>query len=154
VLVATAVDVSRAYGQPNPAFTISYSGFVNGEGTNVLDVLPSAISTATNTSPTGNYVIAVTGGADDNYLVTTVNGTLTVTASGPVTITSVEFVDAASLRIAGTGDANVAYRVEASSDLLNWTEIGTAPSDEAGVFEFLDAEAGGFTARFYRVALP
>ena len=38
VLTATANNVSRAYGATNPVLTVSYSGFVNGEGTNVLPV--------------------------------------------------------------------------------------------------------------------
>jgi len=154
VLVATADDQSRAYGQPNPVFTINYSGFVNGDGTNVLDELPVAGSSATNTSAPGNYVIAITGGGDNNYLLSTAPGTLTITAPGPVTITTVEFVEGVNLRIAGTGDANVSYRIQASSDLTEWTEIGTATADEVGAFEYVDDAAGGFTARFYRVSTP
>ena len=154
VLVATADDQSRAYGQPNPAFTISYAGFVNGEGTNVLDILPGAGSTATNTSASGGYVITVTGGTDDNYAISHVNGLLTVVAPGPVTITSVEFLDAVNLRLVGTGDANVSYKVEASADLLSWTEIGTALSNGGGAFEFVDGATAGFPARYYRIAMP
>ena len=35
-LSITANNASRAYGQPNPAFTATFSGWVNGEDTNVL----------------------------------------------------------------------------------------------------------------------
>jgi len=33
VLTATANNASRAYGATNPVFTVSYNGFVNGDGT-------------------------------------------------------------------------------------------------------------------------
>ena len=154
VLIATADNQSRAYGQPNPVFTISYTGFVNGEGTNVLAALPAASSSATSTSAPGNYVIATTGGTDDNYAFNRVDGSLTVAGPGPVTITSLAFLSPASLRIAGTGDANVSYKIEASSDLSSWTEIGTALADGGGAFEFVDEATAGFAARYYRIALP
>jgi hypothetical protein len=154
VLVAKADDRSRAYGQPNPAFTISYQGFVNGESANVLDVLPSATALATNTSAPGTYPITATGGSDDNYTVSRVNGTLTITAPGPVTIGAVGFVVAGRLRITGTGDANVNYRIVASADLISWVEIGRALTDGSGAFEYEDQAAGNFPARYYRVAMP
>jgi subtilisin-like proprotein convertase family protein len=154
VLVASANNASRAYGQPNPVFTISYTGFVNGEGTNVMDLLPEASSSATNTSAPGGYVIAVAGGSDDNYAINRVNGVLSITAPGPVTLTAVAFLGPTSLRIAGTGDANVTYKIQASADLSGWTEIGTAAADNTGAFEFVDLTAGGFDARYYRVAMP
>lgn len=91
----------------------------------------------------GNYVVAVTGGVDDNYLVSMVDGMLTVTAPGPVAITTVEFVE---------DDVN--YRVEASTDMSVWTEIGAATADGGGVFEFVDEDAASFTARYYRIAMP
>ena len=154
VLIAKADDKSRAYGQPNPVFTISYEGFVNGENTNVLDELPTVTSAATNSSAPGSYPITTAGGSDDNYAMSTVNGTLTVTAPGPVTIRAVAFMATGNLRIAGTGDANVNYKIEASSNLASWTEIGRALADESGAFEYVDEVAGNYPARYYRVAMP
>ncbi|MBX2963586.1 MAG: gliding motility-associated C-terminal domain-containing protein [Cyclobacteriaceae bacterium] len=78
MLTATANNQSRVYGATNPAFTISYSGFVNGDTPAVLDAAPTAGSTATTASPVGTYPITVAGGADNNYNFTYVNGTLTV----------------------------------------------------------------------------
>jgi hypothetical protein len=34
-LTVTADDATRAYGAANPAFTVSYAGFVNSDDTNV-----------------------------------------------------------------------------------------------------------------------
>jgi gliding motility-associated-like protein len=84
-LTATAVNTNRPYGSVNPTFTISYTGFQNGENALVLDTAPEATSAATLTSDVGTYPITVSGGLDNNYNLTYVNGTLTITK---VTITA------------------------------------------------------------------
>jgi hypothetical protein len=154
VLTATADNQSRAYGQANPALSIRYEGLVNGEDTNVIDVLPVAATPATNTSAPGTYTIAPSGGADDNYLFVHVDGTLVITPPGPVTITSVLLLDIARLQINGVGDVNVTYTVQESSDLAVWEALGTTTTDGAGAFEYVDGTAGAASHRFYRVALP
>ncbi len=53
---------------------------------------------------------------------------------------------------AGLGAAAAAptsWTVEASTDLINWAEIGTVEGNEE-VDEFVDVDAGDFDARFYR----
>lgn len=79
-LTATAVSTSKYVGQPNPSFSISYSGFVNGENSSVLDEQPVTTTTATTGSPIGSYPINVSGGSDNNYSYTYVNGVLSVLA--------------------------------------------------------------------------
>jgi hypothetical protein len=79
LLTATADDKSRSYGAANPPLTIHYSGFVNGDTLAVIDAPPSASTTATATSPVGQYVITLSGGSDNNYELTLIPGTLTVT---------------------------------------------------------------------------
>jgi gliding motility-associated-like protein len=83
-LIATAVNASREFGVGNPAFTISYTGFLNGETAAVLDIPPTASTTANASSPVGTYAITVTGGSDNNYAFTYVNGTLTIVKATPV----------------------------------------------------------------------
>ena len=43
------------------------------------------------------------------------------------------------------------YRVQASTDLKNWVDIGSALADDKGVCEFVDRDSPKFTARFYRL---
>ena len=77
-----AVDnVTRPQGQPNPTFTFSYLGFKNNENHSLLDELPIATCAANENSAPGNYTIFLSGGYDDNYNYTLVNGTLEVTLS-------------------------------------------------------------------------
>ncbi len=75
-LVITADDKQRSAGVANPMLTASYSGFVNGD--TALATPPTLSTTATTDSLPGVYPITVTGGSDGNYMITRVNGILTV----------------------------------------------------------------------------
>ena len=72
-------DTTRVEGQPNPPFTITYSGFVLNETAANLTTPVVASVTATPAALPGNYPITLTGGATNNYNVTFTNGKLTVT---------------------------------------------------------------------------
>lgn len=78
-LTVTAQNQARAYGADNPALTLVYSGFVNGDTKSALGAEPVATTTATAASAPGTYPITLTGGNAANYAFTLVNGTLTVT---------------------------------------------------------------------------
>lgn len=78
-LQVTADNKTRTYGSTNPTFTVSYSGFVNGETVSVIDTPPTASTTAVSTTETGNYAIVPSGGIDNNYSFNYINGTLTIT---------------------------------------------------------------------------
>ena len=62
VLTVTASNLSRVYGATNPVLTVGYSGFVNGDGTNVLTGAPAISTTAVTNSPVGGYAITVSSG--------------------------------------------------------------------------------------------
>jgi hypothetical protein len=83
VVTATADDKERNYGDSNPVFTITYTGFVNSENSSVLDTLPTASTAADEISVAGSYDITVSGGVDNNYSFNYVKGTLTVNAIVP-----------------------------------------------------------------------
>ena len=78
-LTAKANNASRIYGDDNPQFTISYEGFVDGEGLSSITTPPTASTTATKSSDVGSYPITLTGGSADNYTFTYQSGTLSVT---------------------------------------------------------------------------
>ncbi|MGK0189780.1 MAG: hypothetical protein ACI9R3_005598, partial [Verrucomicrobiales bacterium] len=75
-LTITAEDKQRGTGLPNPPLTASYSGFVNGD--TAVDGAPTLSTTAVLNSAAGTYPITVSGGADSDYSITRVAGTLTV----------------------------------------------------------------------------
>ena len=80
-LTITAENKSREVGLANPAFTFSYNGFVAGDDASDLLTLPSAICAASELSPVGDYSITPTGATSNNYNISVVNGTLTVSLS-------------------------------------------------------------------------
>ncbi|MGD0733082.1 MAG: protease pro-enzyme activation domain-containing protein, partial [Terracidiphilus sp.] len=89
-LTVTANNANITLGAAIPAFTASYSGFVNGDGTGVLSGAPSLTTTATNSSPAGTYPIVAALGtlSAANYTFSFVNGTLSIVQSPTVIITT------------------------------------------------------------------
>jgi hypothetical protein len=85
-LTITADNKTKVYGQPNPALTASYSGFVNGDTSAVVSGLTLS-TTATTGSGIGNYPITPSGATATNYTISYVSGSLTVTRA-PLTITA------------------------------------------------------------------
>ncbi len=84
-------DTIRVYEQPNPPFTITYTGFVLGETNTNLTSQPVATTAAIINSSPGNYPITLSGATSNNYTITYTNGTLTVL---PLTGTSQQFLTA------------------------------------------------------------
>lgn len=78
-LTAKASNASREYGEENPQFRISYSGFISDENESVITTLPTASSTATKASNVGEYPITISGGVASNYEFIYEPGVLTVT---------------------------------------------------------------------------
>lgn len=78
-LTAKVQDASRVYGDNNPAFNISYSGFINGDNESVVTTKPIVTTTATASTNVGTYPISISGGVAQNYILKYEAGTLTVT---------------------------------------------------------------------------
>jgi filamentous hemagglutinin family protein len=105
-LTLTGSDATREYGAADPAFSVTFSGFVNGETFANAGITGSAggISSAGANSPVGTYAYTPTAGtlASANYAFTQfVDGRVTVT---PATLTIV--ADAATRAY---GDAEPAF---------------------------------------------
>lgn len=94
-LTITAKSYSREVGEENPQFDVEYSGFKNNETSAVLTKQPTVSCSATPESPAGVYDITVSGATAQNYNVTHVNGSLTVTeaSTGTETVTEATVFD-------------------------------------------------------------
>ncbi|MEH0152561.1 MBG domain-containing protein [Limibacter armeniacum] len=78
-LTVTADDYVIKEGDAMPALTYRFNGFVNGEDASVIDVLPTATTTASEENPVpGEYLIELSGAEDDHYTFLYVDGLLTV----------------------------------------------------------------------------
>lgn len=93
-LSVTASNLSRFYGQANPALNVTVSGFVNGETAGTAagyGGTGSASTTAVATTNAGTAVIAVSTGnlVASNYNFTAANSTLTINKI-PLTVTAAD----------------------------------------------------------------
>ena len=88
-LTVSVGNYTKKQGEENPAFTLTYAGFKNGETSDVLTTLPTASTTATLESEPGEYVITVSGGNAENYEFSYIEGKLIVTEADPVVVTAV-----------------------------------------------------------------
>lgn len=83
VLTITASNATSQYGQPLPTFSFSATGFVDGDTSAILANAgaPAFATTATLTSPPGNYPITLSQGGLhlQNYTFAFVSGVLTIT---------------------------------------------------------------------------
>ncbi|RYF87299.1 MAG: T9SS type A sorting domain-containing protein, partial [Chitinophagaceae bacterium] len=71
-------DTTKMFGEPNPPFRISYSGFVLGENSSVFTTQPVVNAAATTNSAPGYYALTPAGVAASNYNITYVDGRLTI----------------------------------------------------------------------------
>ncbi|MBV5331703.1 hypothetical protein JZU69_04880, partial [bacterium] len=110
----TANAQTRYYGEANPVFSQTLSGFVNGQNLATSAVSGSDVGsvTATASSAVNTYTITASaaGYSANNYRFTAVDGVLTV-AARPITITA----NAGQTKVYGNADATFAYTVEANS---------------------------------------
>jgi hypothetical protein len=79
LLVITANPTTKVYGSANPIFTVSYSGFVNGDTALSLTKQPTVTTRATESSRVGTYSLVPSKAVDSNYTITYVDGVLTIT---------------------------------------------------------------------------
>ncbi|MGE5370676.1 MAG: Ig-like domain repeat protein [Solirubrobacterales bacterium] len=102
-LTVTANNATRTYGAADPAFSVTYSGFVSGEDETVLGGALSLSTSATASCTPGMYAITPSGQLSTNYMITYVDGQLDITKA-PLTVTADN-----ALRMVGT--ANPAFSV-------------------------------------------
>ena len=79
LLVITANPTTKVYGSANPIFTVSYSGFVEGDTALSLTKQPTITTTATESSRVGTYSLVPFGAVNSNYTIVYVDGVLTIT---------------------------------------------------------------------------
>jgi len=110
LLTVSVNNATRPYGQPNPAFSVSYSGFVNGDSASSLSGSPSFSTTATINSPPGTYSVTASGLTSTDYAITYVPGTLSITPAtlGAGFIYVLDPTAGGALSLSGNATINVA----------------------------------------------
>lgn len=129
-LTVTANPASRTYGAANPAFSATYSGFVNGETVGVVSGAPAFSTPATATSPVGNYGIRPSLGSltAANYSFGPfVNGTLTVNGAALTITADAQSKTYGQTVVFGSGSTNFTTTV-----LQNGDTVGTVTLSVSG----------------------
>jgi hypothetical protein len=153
-LTITVDNKTKAPGAPLPAFTASYSGFVNGDSVASLSHPVVFVTTATASSPVGHYPIIGNGADALNYAIVFVNGTLTVTnePQGPsFQVGALQRAADGSITLVLNTTAGAKVQLEASTDLGKWSQIGTQTSKNGQVV-FKVGQVRGQQWQFYRAA--
>lgn len=118
-LSITAGNLTRMYAEPNPDFAFSYNGFVYEEDSTALLSLPEGTTTATIDSDVGTYDITAAGAESDNYTISYVGGTLTITqATQEITFPELETktVGDADFNLTATTSSTLPVSYTASND--------------------------------------
>jgi Ca2+-binding RTX toxin-like protein len=116
-LTVTANNATRACGQANPTFSVSYNGFVNGDTATTLSGTLSFSTPATTSSAAGTYAITPSGLTCRNYTITFVNGTLTILGPGVTLVGTQLFI------VGGTS----------SNDQVQVSPVGSSTTGSSGV---------------------
>jgi hypothetical protein len=148
-LSITADSKTKARGAIDPALTVTYTAFVNGENSNVLSGTLSL--TRVPGESAGNYLITPSGLSSANYAITFNTGTLTITpAPAPVILTLTD-AGPVNVLITWSSVSNVPYRVQYKSDLAAASWIDLAGDVQASGATTSKTDIKTITNRFYRV---
>jgi pectin methylesterase-like acyl-CoA thioesterase len=139
----TATFGVTATGIPDPALQWQLNGTNLPGATNASLVITNAQAVSA-----GVYTCLVSNLAGT---VASSNASLTVNPLTPPVLGSISWSNGL-FRFAVSGPAALLYAVEASTNLLNWQTVFTTNSG-SGSFNWQDALAAGFPARFYRVSV-
>lgn len=81
-LTVRVMDTTKIQGQVNPAFTVTYTGFVLGESASNLTTAPVITTAAETISAPGYYTLTPGSGVSQNYTFIYVSGRLTIYPPG------------------------------------------------------------------------
>ena len=145
-LFVTGDKKERRYLEGNPAFTFSYSGFVNGEDKSVLDALPSLAALPDSASDSGEYIITISGGSDNNYSFVNIHGILTIHKADQI-ITSFNELPkflrtTQELKLEATASSGLEVRFESSDENKAVISGNTMTAVKEGAVEIIAKQDG------------
>ena len=145
MLTVTADSKQMTYGGTLPDFTYTVTGFVNNETADVIAGSIEATTEASASSDAGEYTITVSGGTADNYVLSYVDGTLTIgKADQLITFETLEtktFGDA-SFDLAASVDSGLGLTYSTSDEAVATIEGSTVTIVRAGTATITATQAG------------
>ncbi len=88
------------------------------------------------------------------YKTGTGNDASLIRDDGAIVLTPLPILTNGLYRVLGLGTNFVHYRIEASTNLTDWIELGTVPANGGGEFQFDDPDTAAFPHRLYRAVGP
>ena len=156
-LIVTNIIATSVF--PNPTFTFALLTFSPPPGLN-LDTNTGVLRWETKTNqPAGNYTIFIEVVDNLSQLPAIKSFVITVATNAPtpptlhVLPTQPGFATN-GFRFTFTTSSNAAWRIDASTNLLNWHPVSTNIADTNGTLQFTDLLATNFLHRFYRAVSP
>ena len=135
-------DVTITEGDAIPTFTLTYSGWKNGDTeADAFTANPAAKTTATTSSTAGTYDITVSGGTAKNYELAYTKGTLTILKKEePVTVTANNLT-----MVYGDDIPALTYKSE-GAELNGTPQLSTTATKASAVGTYpIEVEAGTVT---------
>jgi hypothetical protein len=148
-LTVTAGNARRATGLPNPPFGGTIAGLQNSD-----NITATYSSIATPASPAGGYPIVPNlvdpNNRQTNYVVTLVNGTLTVVVAPAI---QSETRSGNSFNFTFSSISNQMYQIQYSTNLsqTNWFSLGAPVTATNSTITISDT--GAAAVKFYRISL-
>ncbi|UCS93781.1 gliding motility-associated C-terminal domain-containing protein [Echinicola marina] len=146
-LTVTADDQSKVYGAADPALTVSYSGFVNGDDATALGGTLDV--SRTTGEDVGNYAITASGYTSGNYTISYVDGNLEITKAA----LTVSADDQSKVYGEADGALTVSYSGFVNSDdatVLGGTlDVSRAAGEDVGTYAIM---ASGYTSSNYTIS--
>ncbi|WP_186758759.1 MBG domain-containing protein, partial [Echinicola salinicaeni] len=146
-LTVTADDQSKVYGDTDPALTVSYAGFVNGDDETALGGTLDVSRTAG--EDVGTYAITASGYTSGNYSISYVDGSFAITQAA-LTVTADD-----QSKVYGTADPalTVSYAGFVNGDtettLGGTLDISRAAGEDVGNYAIT---ASGYTSSNYTIS--
>lgn len=147
-LTITAKSYTREEGTDNPTLEATYNGFKNGESQSVLTQKPKITTNATSSSAPGVYDIIVSDADAQNYTISYVWGTLTITEKKEVTFSY------QGITYLGTNASKTAEVRSVDTDILN-LEIPSEVTHDGKIYQVTSIANNALKNRqFNYVSLP
>jgi hypothetical protein len=145
-LTANGIDLgSRTCRDPNPTGTPVWQ-----EGVQYVRFAGVTVQTG------GTLALTVRPGADGFAILSGLQIAQSVGANLPAANCRLALqhptMECARMQFSGT--PSVRYKVQASSDMTHWMDIGWVVADDQGRCEFADQDSGKYSQRFYRIVAP
>lgn len=134
----TVGDYTRIYGEENPEFAVSYSGFVNNESEKVLAAVPVVACVAGKTSDVGTYEITASGADATNYDFAYHSGVLTIEKAAQEIVweqdlSEVHLGDQVELTASATSGLTIEYQLGDNNFVSIYEANGKVYLDCSGV---------------------